>query len=1052
MVTVTPQAVANRQAEHTVEDWFRQHIGEPSALQRSAWSTLRQGHSLLLAANTGAGKTLAAVLPLFEALQQPSRQSAVRVLYISPLRALAQDVTRHLRNQLDALAASCPQQRPLRVAIRTGDSGVGERQRLWQKPPDILVTTPESLFILLVSARGRKLLGQVEHVVVDEVHALAANKRGTHLSLSLERLQLLVKKPLQRIGLSATQKPLSELSGWLCGGRACSIIDATCRRTLRMALRMPDEPLAALLSQQQFLDICGQIHALLAQHRVLLVFVNTRRMAERVGRTLAEMGQPEQVAVYHGSLSRSARLQAEHGLRAGSLRVVVATSALELGIDVGAIDCVVQLGSPKSIAGMLQRAGRSGHQAGGIPQALLYPLTRNDLVECTALLDCIDRNELDRLRLPPPQWDVLAQHVIAECCCRASSERTLAAWIRRAWGYRDISDVTIDELLQVLAEGYTGRNDLLRVSRDRQRGTVSANRQLRKVVAMNAGAIPELFDQDVWLLPEREHLGTVDEEFAFESMVGDVVQLGNRSLQVVRSGADGLFMQSADEHPPALPFWFGEGNGRSAELGQAMAAMLHAADCTSVVDMNYPDQHQNNVAGAQLCDYLTASKAVLGRLPHQRQIVLERFFDSTGNFHVVLHNVCGIRINRAWGLALRKRFCRQFNFELQANATDHGILLSLGPTHSFPLAEMINYLHSSSVRDVLLQALLDAPMFIHRWRWVCNTALAVLRRDNGERVPPQVQRNQAEDLLALLFPDQLACLENIRGEREIPAHPLVQQALDDCLFEAMDIAGLELTLSQIESGTMSVHCVDTNAPSPLAEELVHCQPWAFLDDGEAEERRTRTVSTRRHTPSPELAIRMGRLDHAAVKQLRRAAWPQVHGPDQLHELLQQAGLLRLAEAQRGAPAGISNPLASRWPAWFAALRRQWRAHVLYDATGTARFWIADVWCARLLSLYPQWHTQPDCGQAADAELTVTDKQTTSELQRLLVARLQLLPWLSANTLAEDLLLPESEVNAALLKLERSGALIRLQSANENSECWLLRHQAQTLRKLSLQQS
>jgi ATP-dependent Lhr-like helicase len=932
------------------------------------------------------------------------------------------------------------------VGLRTGDSLPQQRQQLWQQPPDILVTTPESLFILLVSARGRKLLANVEQVVVDEVHALAANKRGTHLSLSLERLQTLLKKPLQRIGLSATQKPLSDLSSWLCGGRDCNILDATERREKQITLQLPAEPLAALLSQQQFSDICSQIHGLLGLHRVVLVFVNTRRMAERVGRALTELGEADQVAVYHGSLSRSARLQAEQALRAGDLRVVVATSALELGIDIGDIDCVAQLGSPKSIAALLQRAGRSGHSAGGVPKAQLFPLTRNDLLECSALLQCIQRNELDRLDLPALQWDVLVQHVIAECCCKPTTERALAAWIRRAWPYREISDAALAEMLQVLAAGYTRRNDQVRLSHDRQRKSVSASRQLRTLVAMNAGAIPEHFDQDVWLLPERKHLGTVDEEFAFESMAGDVVQLGNRSLQVVRSCAEGLFMQAADEHPPALPFWFGEGAGRSVELGLAMASLLQAADSAQAA---HADIHSATSAHAQLTHYLAASKSVLGHLPHQQQMVLERFFDSTGNFHVVLHNVCGIRINRAWGLALRKRFCRQFNFELQANATDNGILLSLGPTHSFPLASIIGYLHSVSVRAVLLQALLDAPMFVHRWRWVCNTSLAVLRQINGKRVPPQVQRNQAEDLLALLFPDQLACLENIRGEREIPAHPLVQQALNDCLFEAMDIDGLEQTLCAIESGKVQVHCIESNAPSPLAEELVHCQPWAFLDDGEAEERRTRTVTTHRRTPAADVARRMGRLSNVALSAIRRSSWPDVRGPEDLYDLLCQSGLLRMAEAQQGAPAGISNPLASRWPAWFAALRRQWRADVLQDDQGRAQFWVADEWFERLTLLYPDWGMATIRAHQRKMVTLEPDGCKSQLLAELLLRRLQVLPMQSAMTLSEQLQVPQPDIDAALLAQEQAGALISLSTDSADTECWLLRHQAQALRKLSL---
>lgn len=1047
-------------------DWFREHVGTPSKLQQQAWQAIRAGHSLLLAANTGSGKTLAALLPLLDAMLQDDTQPRLRVIYISPLRALAQDMHRHLQAYVADISTFSGHKRSLNIALRTGDTLAAERRRFKQNAADILITTPESLFILLVSHSARKLLSSVRHVIIDEVHAVAANKRGSHLCLSLERLQKLVSRPLQRIGLSATQKPLPLLAQWLCGGRPCEVLDATRTRDLQLQLQLPAQPLAALLSQQQFADICAQIAALLQQHQVLLVFVNTRRMAERTSRALSELLKQNQVGAYHGSLSRDARLQTEQDLRDGKLRVVVATSALELGIDIGSIDCVVQLGSPKSIAALLQRIGRSGHHFGGIPKARLFPLTRNDLLECTALLHAIEQTQLDCLQLPALQMDVLAQHIIAECCCQSSSERSLASWVRNAWPYRDISDDTLLELLQMLASGYTRRNDLVRINWNRSNQSIGASKQLRALLAMNAGAIPEQFDQDVWLLPEREHLGTVDEEFAFESMVGDVVQLGNRSLQVIRSSAEGLFMQAADEHPPALPFWFGEGAGRSQELGQGIAVILAQADVQTAAQIAAAPV--TTAAQAQLAAYLAANKAVLGKLPHARQVVIERFFDSTGNFHLLIHNVYGIRVNRAWGLALRKRFCRQFNFELQANATDNGILLSLGPTHSFPLSDIVGYLHHSSVRELLLQALLDTPMFINRWRWVCNTALAVLRHEHGRKVAPQVQRNQSEDLLALLFPDQLACLENIRGEREIPAHPLVQQAIHDCLFDAMDIATLEQILLDIETQRIHVHSLDTNAPSPLAEELVHCQPWAFLDDGEAEERRTRTVSTRRQTPDLTSALSMGRLAASELTRLRRQRWPQVDGPKQLYELLCQSGVVPIAEASHGAPAGISNALASRWPAWFAALRRELRASIMDDAQQQPRFWIADEWQPMLALIYPAFSVRESVrnmtAQAAHQAITQADRRradqtpdhateqasdqaTAAAVQQLLRAYLRLRPLLSAAELGQQLLLPSADIVAALLGLEVSGELIRMPADDSQSqpELWAWRHDLQTLR-------
>lgn len=1046
------QAVTACDLQPAIESWFLQAIGTPSEMQRQAWQHITAGEHTLIAAPTGSGKTLAAFVPLFGELLSPSGQQSgvTRILYVSPLKSLSHDVERNLQPALAGISEHAQLTQPLRAAVRTGDTLAYERQKQLKNPPQVLVTTPESLFILLCSKNGRKALSGVRQVVVDEIHALAGNKRGAHLLLSLERLQRLLSRPLLRIGISATQRPLERLAQWLCSGQDCALVDAGLRADLDLNIELPATPLGAILSNVQLDDICQQIQQLAQARRTTLVFVNTRRMAERMARILTEL-MPEAaakqriLATHHGSLSRELRLEAEQRLKTGQLQLVIATSSLELGIDIGSIDLVCQLGSPKRFSAMLQRAGRAGHHHGGVPMARLFPLTRDDLLESWVLLQGLKQKQLDSVRLPHQPLDVLAQHILAECACGEQSEAGLAEWVRRAWPYRQLSDAELAALLNMLADGFSGRQEQIRLLWDRARGRLKAEKTLRSLCAMNAGAIPDQFDQDVWLQSEQpgesaEHIGTVDEDFAFESMAGDVLQLGNRSLQIVKSSSDGLLVQSAEGHPPSIPFWFGEGAGRSVELSDAMALVLAQAAGRTPEQLAQTGWLENAAglnprAAEQLCGYIAACHAALDGLPHQQRIIIERFFDTTGNFHVVIHSTHGIRINRAWGLALRKRFCRQFNFELQASATDNGLLLSLGPTHSFPLEDITGYLKSHSVRQVLLQALLDSPLFVSRWRWAANASLAVPRMRNGKKVEPQQQRSQAEDLLALLFPDQLACLENIRGEREIPDHPLVNQVISDCLFEAMDIEGLEALLIGIEQGEIQVSCLDLNGPSPLAEELVHGKPWSFLDDGEAEERRTRTVQTSYRTPDINAALQLRSLPQADIHRLRQRCWPKVSNPDSLHALLCKAGYLTITEGQAGSPPGIGNPQAGFWPRWFQSLVRDWRAGII-SRDGKPVYWVADQWARMLLSLDDQLTAHQ---KWLDSLPDTADDQASSAL---VLARMAVLGPVNAAGFDEGMALP-SPSEAALAELQARGDIIRLTA---DQDWWVLRRHAVELRR------
>ncbi len=774
---------------------------------------------------------------------------------------------------------------PIRDAVRTGDTSAFERNRMRKSPPHILVTTPESLFILLTSESGRAMLKSTKSVIVDELHSVAGSKRGSHLMLSLERLDALCGKPPVRVGLSATVKPLEDMARFLVGDREADveIVDTGHVRERDLALELPRSPLEAIMANEVWDELYDRLAELIQAHRTTLIFVNNRRLAERATRFLAERIGAEHVACHHGSLSKEHRLSAETRLKAGELKALIATSSLELGIDIGDIDLVCQMGSPRLISAFLQRVGRAGHAIGAIPKGRLFPLSLDDLVECTALLDGVRRGELDKIRVPRKPLDVLSQQIVAEVACREWGVDELLAAFRRAQPYADLTAEEFEQVLQMLAEGYSTR----RGRRSAYLHYDTVNRRLRPrkgarlTAVTNAGVIPDQFDYDVVLNPEGFRIGSVGEDFAFESMPGDIFQLGNTSYRVQKVEVNKIFVEDARGMAPTLPFWVGEAPARSDELSAAVSRLR--ADALGQLADGGPegleawlrDEKQlDAVAAQQLAQYLAAGQAALGTLPTLDTIVFERFFDDVGDTHLVIHSTFGSRINRAWGLALRKRFCRQFNFELQASALEDSIVLSLGPTHSFPLEDVKAFLKSDTAEDVLVQALLDAPVFGTRWRWDAAIALALVRNRNGKRMPAPFQRADSEDLLAVVFPDQLACAENLTGKREIPDHPLVKQSIDDCLREFMDVDGFLALLRRIEDGSLQVECRDLSAPSPLSHAVLGARPYAFLDDGDAEGRRTRSVSTDRLL-DPKDAADLGRLDPAAIEKVKAEAWPEI---------------------------------------------------------------------------------------------------------------------------------------------------------------------------------
>jgi ATP-dependent helicase Lhr and Lhr-like helicase len=1048
-----------------VAAWFDRSFAAPTAAQAQAWPALKAGRNVLIAAPTGSGKTLAAFLAAIDALVREGLEGRLgdqtQVVYISPLKALSNDIERNLQVPLAGIRESLQAQGlpdvEIRTFVRTGDTPPGERDRMRRKPPHIVVTTPESLYILLGSASGRAMLASTRTVIVDEIHALAPNKRGAHLALSLERLQALCGATLLRIGLSATQQPIETVARFLVGvgdsaepgappsptfvdpksrsGRAsaaleviaprervepaCTIIDTGHRRARDLGLELPESPLEAVMSGEVWEEIYARLAELIEAHRTTLIFVNTRRMAERVTRQLSERLGERHVTAHHGSLAKERRLDAEQRLKRGQLKALVATASLELGIDIGEVDLVCQLGSPRSIASFLQRVGRSGHAIDGVPKGRLFPLSRDELVECTALIDSTARGELDRVVVPDAPLDVLAQQIVAEVSARDWRERELLELFRRAAPYQRLAPESFAAVVAMLAEGFTtrrGRRGAL-IHRDGVHGVLRSRRGARLTALTSGGTIPDNADYQVLLEPENQIIGTVNEDFAVESMAGDIFQLGNTSYRIIRVERGNVRVEDAHGLSPTIPFWLGEAPSRSHELSNAVSRLRAAIAARLETDRSGEQAMAwlrsevgiDATAAQELLDYLNAGHAALGCLPTQDTIVFERFFDAVGGMQLVIHSPYGGRVNRAWGLALRKRFCRKFNFELQAAATEDHIVLSLTTAHSFPLPDVAHYLHSASVKTLLIQAMLDAPMFNTRWRWVAGVALALPRFRGGRKVPPQLARMDAEDLVAAIFPDQIACAENLVGEREIPDHPLVRQTVADCLTEAMDIDALERLLARLESGDIRVVACDLTEPSPLALEALSARPYAYLDDAPLEERRTQAVMSRRWL-APEAAADLGRLDPEAIARVRAEAWPDAANPEEVADALSWLGFLSLEEAQA----------QSGWSEWLEGLAREARVARL-SAPGGA-LWIAAERLQQFRALFPHADLEPALtAPPPPAERALSPEDALVEILR---GRLEGLGPVTPAALAAPLGLQGVDIAPALIALEVEGFAMR----------------------------
>lgn len=1061
-----------------VADWFGRTFAAPTPAQIDAWPAIQSGKNVLIAAPTGSGKTLAAFLAAIDELVREGAQwglpDETRVLYVSPLKALSNDIHKNLEAPLAGIREHLREHTirdvEIRSWVRTGDTPQYERTQMRRKPPHIVVTTPESLYILLGSPSGREMLSTVRTVIVDEIHAVAGSKRGTHLSISLERLQALTGQRLTRVGLSATQKPIEEVARFLVGMKHqddagnidCTIVDSGHVRKRDLQLELPPAPLEAVMSNEVWTQIYDRLAALIGEHRTTLIFVNTRRLSERVCRHLSERLGAENVATHHGSLAKELRFNAEQRLKRGELKALVATASLELGIDIGDVDLVCQLSTPRSINAFLQRVGRSGHAVGGTPKGRLFPLSRDDLVECAALLDSVRRDELDRLKIPLNAIDVLSQQIVAEVAARDCGEDELFELVRRAYPYRDLQRGEFEAIVRMLAEGFTtrrGRHGAL-LYHDAVNRLLRARKGARLTAITSGGAIPDTADYKVMLEPEGHLVGTVNEDFAVESLAGDVFQLGNASYKILRVERSTVRVEDAHGQSPSIPFWLGEAPGRTDELSVAVSRLRsevalrlraggsdqeYAEERSSLLPSNANGGNEqaqaiggtrsaapasipqsaalrwltdevgvSEVSASQLVAYLACAHAALGCLPTQEKIVFERFFDEAGGMQLVIHSPFGSRINRAWGLALRKRFCRTFNFELQAAATEDTIILSLTTAHSFELADVARYLHPNTARDILIQAMLDAPMFTTRWRWDASIALALPRFRGGKKVPPPLARMNAEDLLASVFPDQVACGENIVGDIVVPDHPLVRQTVRDCLEEAMDIDGFERLLRGLLSGEIGVEARDLTEPSPLALEVLSARPYAYLDDAPLEERRTQAVMSRRWM-NPESAAEIGKLDPDAIRRVREEAWPDAGTVDELHDALLWLTYITEEEAER-------NPA---WPGLMQELMTQRRTTKLRPA--------GQLVTAERLPLFAA--VFPDA--AFDPPLTAPAthaKEWSREdaLIEIVRGRLAGLGPTTAQAIATSLGVPVTDIDAALLALEAEGTAMRGQFESPDS--------------------
>jgi ATP-dependent Lhr-like helicase len=1043
----SPDALA--WAHPIVREWFLARFGAPTEPQEQGWPYILKGTTTLISAPTGSGKTLAAFLACIDRLFRKAiageLQDHTEVLYVSPLKALSNDIKTNLEVPLGEIQRLAMERgfltAEIRAAVRTGDTLMPERRAMLQRPPHILVTTPESLYILLTAEKSREILKSVNTVIVDEIHAVADDKRGSHLALSLERLEALAVTPPVRIGLSATQKPIELIAHFLTGsGRPDPVIvQIGHQRKVDLAVEVPGSELGPVASHEMWDEIYERVAQLVRQHRSTLVFVNTRRLAERVAHHLAERLGNDAVATHHGSLSRKLRLAAEKKLKAGEIQVLVATASLELGIDIGAIDLVCQIGSTRSISVAWQRIGRAGHWHGAIPKGRIFATTRDELVESAALVHAMRHGDLDSIEIPQAPLDVLSQQIVAMCACEEWGEDDLLAVVRRAYPYRDLSREQFETIIEMLSEGINARRGRYGayLLRDRVNHRLYGRRGARLTAITSGGAIPDNALYSVIAEPEGTIVGTVDEDFAVESLGGDIMLLGNTSWRIRRVQNGRVLVEDARGAAPTIPFWRGEAPARTAELSEQVSELRARVDeltrgsrpgmdlriaqeAAAALEWLEAECGLDRSGAEQLVEHIITGRAVLGHVPTQSTIIAERFFDESGGMQLVIHAPFGGRVNKAWGLALRKRFCRSFNLELQAAATDDGINISLAEQHSFPLADVFRFLHPSSLEEVLQQAVLASPIFTARWRWDASRALILRRFHGGKKVAPPIQRMRADDLLASVFPDAAACPENLDAQPRVPNHPLVNEVMRDALTEAMDVESLKKIIARILDGEIRCVAVDTPVPSQFSHEILNANPFAYLDDAPLEERRARAVEMRRMLPESVLS-EVGKLDPEAIAEVREQAWPDVRDANELHDALQTLVALPQVETTPGQPGfPLADSIRSSQQAWQPFLRSLVAQGRMASVIASGRrYWVAAERVKTMSQLFVRAEFEP---AIADAEPQAPSREDA--VRMLVTGWLEHCGPVTARQLAELLGLPESAVGAALLQIEASGAVLR----------------------------
>lgn len=1018
-------------AHPLVREWFTQNIGDPTEPQIQGWPAILAGKSTLISAPTGSGKTFAAFLTCIDELVRKALEGKLsdttQVIYVSPLKALSNDIHKNLTQPLEEIISLAKNKnlsiQEIRVAVRTGDTLTKERQAMLKKPPHILVTTPESLYILLTAEKSREMLKNAKTVIVDEIHVMVNDKRGAHLSLTLERLEALTQKKLIRIGLSATQKPIELVGKFLTGNerKLPVIINIGYARKLELNIEVPSSELSAIASNEMWDEIYDAIAALTQKNRSTLVFVNTRRLAERVAHHLAERIGEDKVLAHHGSLSRKLRLEAENKLKNGELKALVATASLELGIDIGSVDLVCQIGSPRAISVALQRVGRSGHWHGAISKGKFFVTTRDELLECAAIIHAIRNENLDQLIIPEEPLDILAQQIVATCATGQWHEDDLFHLVKKSFLYAKLTREKFNSVITILSEGISGTRGRYGayLFRDQVNGVVSARRGARLTAITSGGAIPDNGLFTMIAEPSGMMVGTLDEDFAVESNRGDIILLGTTSwiIKRVENAAGRVLVEDAHGAPPSVPFWRGEAPARTNELS------LEVSELREFLDKNLEKSNivwlqkncgMDNAGAKQLLEYLSEGKKILGAIPTQKKIIAERFFDESGGMQLVIHAPFGARINKAWGLALRKRFCHSFNFELQAAATDNGLNISLSEQHSFPLSDVFQFLNPKTLKDVLVQAVLQSPLFGTRWRWVATRALALIRFRGGKKVPPNIQRMLSDDLLAAVFPDAAACQDNLAGKEIIPPdHPLINETMKEILNEALDLEGMTKVIADILAGNIQCIAVDTPVPSVFSHELLNANPFAYLDDAPLEERRARAVEMRRVLPETALQ-EIGKLDPEAIAEIQRQAWPDIRSADELHDFLQT--IIGLPDLQK------------EWEIFSDELILHGRASIAL--VNGKKFLVAAEKAKTFISIYPD-----AIFNQILKEIEINVPPHDEALLHMIRGWMFHLGPTSALEISEKLNLSLNEVEQTLLRLESSGVILRGQFRIVNTVEW-----------------